>query len=186
MAKTQRELMTAGEFYDAGDPELSAARHASADLQFEINNLRPSDKETRKELFQKLIGSYGEQFYITPPFHCDYGFNIHLGERFYANFGCTILDVAPVTIGDDVMFGPSVQIVTATHPLDSATRISGVEYAKPITIGSKAWLGAGVIVCPGVTTGEGCVIGAGSVVTKDIPPYSIAVGNPCRVLRSTT
>lgn len=186
MAKTQRELMIAGEFYDAGDPELSAARHASADLQFEINNLCPSDKETRKQLFQKLLGSHGEQLYITPPFHCDYGFNIHLGERFYANFGCTILDVAPVTIGDDVMFGPSVQIVTATHPLDSTTRIGGLEYAKPITIGSKAWLGAGVIVCPGVTIGEGSVIGAGSVVTKDIPPYSIAVGNPCRVLRSTT
>ena len=186
MSKTQRELMVTGEYYNAADPELSDARHASADLQFKINSTLPSDKTQMALLFRQLIGSYGDSFYITPPFHCDYGFNITLGERFYANFGCTILDVAPVTIGDDVMFGPSVQVVTATHPLDSTARISGLEYAKPIKIGSKTWLGAGVIVCPGVTIGEGCVIGAGSVVVKDIPDYYIAVGNPCRVIRSTT
>jgi maltose O-acetyltransferase len=184
MFKTQRELMVAGEYYNATDPELVNARHASADLQFRINSTMPSDKTQMALLFRQLIGCYGDNFHITPPFRCDYGFNITLGERFYANFGCTILDVAPVTIGDDVMFGPSVQIITATHPIDSTERISGLEYAKPITIGSKTWLGAGVIVCPGVTIGEGCVIGAGSVVVKDIPAYSVAVGNPCRVIRA--
>lgn len=186
MSKTARELMIAGEYYNAADPELLNARHASADLQFKINNTLPSDKAQMTQLFRQLIGFYGDSFSITPPFHCDYGFNITLGERFYANFGCTILDVAPVTIGDDVMFGPNVQVVTATHPLDSTDRISGLEYAKPIKIGAKTWLGAGVIVCPGVTIGEGCVIGAGSVVVKDIPDYSIAVGNPCRVIKSCT
>jgi maltose O-acetyltransferase len=120
---------------------------------------------------------------ITPPFSCDYGRNIRLGSAVYFNFNCVVLDVAPVTIGNHVLFGPAVQIYTAYHPLDAAERRSGIEYGKPVVLGDDVWVGGGAIVCPGVTIGAGAVIGAGSVVTRDVPPYVLAVGNPCRVLR---
>lgn len=180
------EKMLAGELYDPADHELKAGREAARTILFELQQLPPDAKEQRQQLWRQLLGSAKGSPAIHLPFHCDYGRNIHLGERFYANAGCTILDVATVTIGDDVLLAPGVQLITATHPTDSATRLRGLEYGQPITLGDKCWLGAGVIVCPGVTIGEGAVIGAGSVVTRDIPPYSVAVGNPCRVIRSTS
>ena len=183
---SEYENMLASELYDPADETLSAMRAQCRDMLFQLSQLPPAAKAQRRALWLQLLGSTDGEFSIHPPFHCDYGRNIHLGARFYANAGCTILDVATVTIGDDVMLATGVQLITATHPTDSQTRLSGLEYGRPITLGNKCWLGAGVIVCPGVTIGEGAVIGAGSVVTRDIPPYTVAVGNPCRVLRSTT
>jgi maltose O-acetyltransferase len=133
---------------------------------------------------QELLGAVGEKPVITPPFHCDYGSNIFLGDRVYMNYGCVILDCNTVHIGDDTMFAPYVQVYAAYHPIDPTVRLSGRELAAPIRIGKNVWVGGGVIICPGVTIGDNTTIGAGSVVTKDIPANVVAVGNPCRVLRS--
>lgn len=182
--RTEKEKMLAGELYISSDPELIAARRACRRLLKLYNASPEDDSSTRADLLAELIGKQGEELWIEPPFYCDYGANIHVGHRVYFNFNCVILDVAPVKIGDYSMFGPNVQIYTATHPLDWRERARGPEFAKPITIGSHVWLGGGAIISPGVTIGDHTVIGAGSVVTRDIPDDVFAAGNPCRVIRS--
>jgi maltose O-acetyltransferase len=167
--------------------ELVAGRLRARRLMHKFNQSSPDDASLWAQVLGELLGSAGEGLHIEPPFYCDYGAFISIGERFYANFGGTILDCARVTIGDDVMLAPNVQIYAAHHPLDAATRISGSELASPIAIaiaiGSRVWIGGGAIILPGVTIGDNAVIGAGSVVTRDIPASVVAVGNPCRVVR---
>lgn len=183
MSRTEREKMIAGELYIASDPELVELRKRARRLMRAFNQATEDENELRVAILKELCGSTGEQIWMEPPFYCDYGFNIHAGNGFYMNFDCVILDVAPVQIGENVMCGPKVQILTATHPLKAAERISGPEYAKPIRIGNNVWIGAGAIICPGVTIGDNTTIAAGSVVTKDLPANVLAGGNPCRVIR---
>lgn len=181
---TEKEKMTAGMPYDPMDKELIQGRLRARRLVKEIGEI-PMDKEKqRRYLFKQLLGSTAGRFYIENTFICDYGYNVHWGENAYANFGCTILDAAPVHIGKNVMLAPNVQIMTATHPLEYAARNSGIEFAKPIHIGDNVWIGAGAIINPGVTIGNNSVIESGSVVTKDVPENVVAVGNPCKVLKS--
>ena len=180
---TERELMLAGELYLASDAELMEMRRRARRLTRVYNATSEEDSAQRGELLQELFGSLGPGAEIEPLFRCDYGSFIFAGERFYANFGCVILDCAPVHIGDGVLLAPNVQIYTAHHPLDAEIRKAGRELASPITIGDNVWVGGGAIILPGVSIGENSVIGAGSVVTKSIPAGVVAVGNPCRVLR---
>lgn len=180
---TEREKMLAGELYLAADPELVAMRRRARRLTRLFNETTEDEEPRRERLLGELLGAMGEGVFIEPPFRCDYGSQITIGDRFYANFGCVILDCAPVRIGSEVKFGPSVQIYAATHPLDPAARAAGPELAFPVTIGDRAWIGGGAILCPGITIGENTVIGAGSVVTRDVPANVIAAGNPCRVIR---
>lgn len=168
--------MLAGELYFANDEELTRERRHAKALCREYN-VTPA-----APLLETLFG-YATDAYLEPPFFCDYGYNIRLGARVYANHNLVILDCAPVHIGDDVLIGPNVVITTATHPVDPTTRVSGLELAKPITIGPRAWIGAGAILLPGIEIGANTTIGAGSVVTKSIPADCVAAGNPCRVLR---
>lgn len=174
--------MLAGELYDSLDPELGRRRERARDLCWALNASKESEQATRRALLEQLLGSGGDSAWIQPPFFCDYGSNIQLGQKVYFNFNCVVLDVCPVKIGDYTMFGPAVQIYTATHPLNAAERRRG-EYAKPIEIGSDCWIGGGAVILPGVTIGSKTVIGAGSVVTRDVPAGVVAAGNPCRVLR---
>lgn len=180
---TEREKMLAGQLYLATDPELTEARRKARRLTRLYNATTEDEEEERARLLQELFGRIGAGSVVEPPFHCDYGCHIHAGERLYVNFGCIILDCAAVRLGNDVMLGPSVQIYAAHHPLDAATRIAGPELASPITIGDRVWIGGGAILCPGVSIGANTTIGAGSVVTRDIPANVLAVGNPCRVIR---
>lgn len=180
--KSEKEKMLAGKLYNAGDEELVSERDYARKLTFEFNHTRPSDKELRQKILKQLIVSKGS-FNIEAPFNCDYGYNIEVGENFYANYGCIILDVNKVSIGNNVLLAPNVQIYTATHPIDPIERLSGKEFAKPISIGDNVWVGGGTIICPGVKIGNNVTIGAGSVVAKDIPDNVIAVGNPCRVIK---
>lgn len=182
--RSEREKMLAGELYDAGDPELSALRRRARQLIRRYNQSDEDEADLRGSLLRELFGATGKSISIEPPFRCDYGENIHLGENFYMNFGGIILDCNFVHIGANVQCGPSVQLLAATHPLSAAERIAGPELSAPITIGDNVWLGGGVIVCPGVTIGANTTIGAGSVVTRDIPANVFAAGNPCRVIRS--
>lgn len=176
--------MVAGLPYDPHNKELVRGRLNARKLIREIAAI-PEDKEgQRKHIFRQLFAETGKKFYIENPFVCDYGFNIFWGENAYANFGCIILDAAPVYIGKNVMMAPAVKLFTATHPLEHEARNSGIEFAKPIRIEDNVWIGGGVIVNPGVTIGKNSVIGSGSVVTKDIPENVVAVGNPCRVLKN--
>lgn len=181
---TEKEKMAAGLLYDANyDRELMEARTRCKDICHEFNGLYPSEEEKQKGLLKGLLGKTGEEFRVTAPFWCDYGFNIELGENFYVNHNCVILDCAKVTFGDNVFVGPDCGFYTAGHPIDVKQRNQGLEYARPIHVGDNVWIGGGVRVLPGVSIGEGAVIGSGSVVTKDIPPRVIAAGNPCRVIR---
>ncbi|PML97934.1 sugar O-acetyltransferase [Vibrio breoganii] len=181
--KTEKEKMLAGEAYEAWDEELLAERTHCRKAVKKFNETLPGTPNWRSTL-ENLIPGSGDA-YIEPPFRCDYGSNIKLGKNFYANFNCVILDVNTVEIGDNVMFAPNVQIYTAGHPIDPVQRIEvGIEFGLPIKIGNNVWLGGGVIVCPGVTIGENAVIGAGSVVVKDIPANVVAAGNPCKVIRT--
>ena len=181
---TEKEKMEAGLLYDANyDRELMEARTRCKDICHEFNSLYPSEEEKQKGLLKGLLGKTGEEFRVTAPFWCDYGFNIELGENFYVNHSCVILDCAKVTFGDNVFVGPDCGFYTAGHPIDAKQRNQGLEYARPIHVGDNVWIGGGVRVLPGVSIGEGAVIGSGSVVTKDIPPRVIAAGNPCRVIR---
>ncbi len=183
MSKIEREKMIAGELYNAADPELVSARLRARELCQAFGTLSPRALEAeRSDLLARLFGA-ATNVHITPPFFCDYGSNIQLGDNVYFNFNCVILDAAQVIIGNHVLFGPAVQIYTATHPMGAAERRSGLEFAKPISIGNDVWLGGGAIVCPGVTVGDGSVIGAGSVVVRDVPAGVLAAGNPCRVIR---
>ena len=181
---TEKEKMLAGMIYDANnDSALIAERLECKELCHDYNMLRPKDAEGRRMLLERLLGSIGGDILIEQPLHCDYGYNIHVGRNFYANHNLVILDGAPVRFGDNVFIAPDCGFYTAGHPLDAAERNKGLEYARPITVGSDVWFGAKVCVLPGVTIGDNCVIGAGSVVTRDIPSGSLAVGNPCRVIR---
>jgi maltose O-acetyltransferase len=182
---TEREKMLAGELYDPLDEELVAARTRARNLCWELNATHDDDKERRRRILQELFGFGGETAWVQPPFFCDYGKNIHLGQRVFFNFNCVVLDVAEVRVGDFTLLAPNVQLLTATHPLNAELR-RHKEYAKPITIGSDVWIGGGAIIGPGVTIGDRTVIGAGSVVMRDIPAGVVAYGNPCRVVRSIT
>lgn len=180
---SEKDKMLRGEMYFANDPELAADRRNARLLVKQLNDSSDDQEEFRRGILKKLIGSQGEGLWIEPPFQCDYGSNIHVGEKVFFNFNCVILDVMAVHIGSNVMCGPFVQIYTATHPLDPVERSSGYEYAKPVTIGDDVWIGGGAIICPGVTIGNRSVIGAGSVVTRDIPDDVFAAGNPCKVVK---
>lgn len=177
------EKMLAGSLYNPLDPTLVKMRLNARRLTRLYNQTIEGEFRQRAEIIHELFGSAGKNPVIEPSFQCDYGSHIHVGKNFFMNFGCVILDCAEVHIGDNVMCGPHVQIYTATHPLEAKLRVSGVEFAKPIRIGSNVWLGGGAIICPGVTIGDNSTIGAGSVVTKDIPANVFAAGNPCKVIR---
>lgn len=179
---TEREKMLAGELYDPLDAILVAARNRARDLCQDLNATRERDEVARRRILCDLFGKGGDSVWMQPPFFCDYGSNIHLGQRVFFNFNCVVLDVCPIVIGDFTLFGPAVQIYTPMHPLDAQLRRTQ-EFGKPVTIGSDVWVGGGAIICPGVTIGSRTVIGAGSIVTRDIPDGVVAAGNPCRVIR---
>jgi maltose O-acetyltransferase len=179
---SEKEKMLAGELYDPLDAELVRARERARDLCRDLNATRERDREIRRSILRELFGQGGDSVWMQPPFFCDYGSNILLGERAFFNFNCVVLDVCVVKVGDFTMFGPGVQIYTATHPMNAELRRKQ-EFAKPIEIGSDVWVGGGAILCPGIRIGSKAVIGAGSVVTKDIPGSVFAAGNPCRVIR---
>ncbi|MCC4052486.1 chorismate mutase [Enterococcus faecium] len=180
--KTEKEKMIAGELYFANDPELVADRMFARSQSQIINQAESA--ELRSQLLKETFGRTGKKIYMEPVINFDYGYNIFVGENFYANFNCTFLDVSTIEIGDNCMFAPNVQLYTATHPLHPVKRNSGLEYAKPIKIGNNVWLGGGVIVTPGVTLGDNVVVGAGSVVTKSFPDNVVIAGNPARTIKT--
>jgi len=181
--RTERDKMLAGEMYDPLDPELAAARARARDRCQDLNATRETDHAERRGILRALFGRGGDTVWMQPPFYCDYGAHIELGERVFFNFNCIVLDVCRVRIGDFTLFGPAVQIYTPLHPFDAAQR-RREEYGKPIDIGSDVWVGGGAIILAGVTIGSRAVIGAGSVVTRDVPEGVFAAGNPCRVIRA--
>ena len=181
---TEKEKMLSGQLYDASDSTLTAERHNARLLFQKINSLTEKDKELRDKLFYDLFGKSGKNLSIEPPFYCDYGSNISVGDNVFMNFNCCILDVMEVTMGDNVLIAPNVQIYTATHPMDAKTRSSLLEFAKPIKIGNDVWIGGGAIICPGVTIGDRVVIGAGAIVTKDVPDDVFVGGNPARIIKN--
>lgn len=185
--ETEKMKAQAGKLYDANyDAELLKEREICADITYELNRLRPSQTKERMEILRKLFGKTKGNFTIVAPFFCDYGYNIEIGENFFMNMDCVILDGAKVKFGDNVFVAPHCGFYTAGHPLDVERRISGLEYALPITVGNNVWIGAHVCVLPGVSIGDNTVIGAGSVVTKNIPANVLAYGNPCKVIREIT
>lgn len=183
---TEKEKMLNGEPYYPADRNLAAERNNAKKLCFEYNSLPPSKGKKKQLIIKKLFGKTDGNFLIEPFFNCDYGYNIEIGKNFYMNHNGVILDCAKVTFGDNVLIGPNCGFYTAIHPVEPNERMSGLEAAKPITIGNNVWFGGNVVVLPGVTIGDNSVIGAGSVVTKSIPPNVVAVGNPCKVLRTIT
>lgn len=181
---TERERMELCMWYDANnDEELIKQRVIAKDLCFDLDHLRPSDKEKRLEVIEKLLGYLPKDLELISPFMCDYGNRINLGKNVFINSNCYLMDGGGITIGDNVFIGPSCGLYTAVHPLDFESRNKGLEKALPITIGNNVWLGGNVVILPGVTIGDGCVIGAGSVVTKDIEADSVACGNPCKIVK---
>jgi maltose O-acetyltransferase len=183
-SRTQRERMLSGDLYVAEDPELARDYQRAMALMERFNASPASDPGMRQRLLDDLLGSFGEESDIRPPLYVDYGYQLHVGARTFANFGFTALDVAEIRIGDDVQIGPNVQLLTPTHPPDAELRRAKWEAAKPITIEDNVWIGGGAIVLPSVIVGENSIVGAGAVVTKDVPPNTVAVGNPARVIRS--
>lgn len=182
--RTMKQRMLAGELYHADDPELAAGAERATRLQAEYNATFPVDGERASAILAELIGSLGEGVAVKAPLYVDYGSNITIGDGTFVNVGLVALDVTPIAIGAHCQIGPNVQLLTPTHPLDPEPRREGFEAGAPITLGDNVWLGGGVIVCPGVTIGENTVVGAGAVVTKDLPPNVVAVGNPARVIRT--
>lgn len=180
---SEKEKMLNGELYDADDPELVAEREHARGLTRRYNLTAPDDHEKRRDLLEELLGSLGEECHVEPPFRCDYGYNIHVGENFYANFDCVILDVCRVEIGQNCQIGPSVHIYTATHPLDANERIKGPEYGQPVTVGDNVWIGGQAILNPGITVGDNAVVGSGAVVTEDVPDNVVVQGNPATVVK---
>jgi maltose O-acetyltransferase len=182
--RSMHERMLAGDLYLAFDPEITEANAAATDLMTAYNATTPRQEPLRRALLEQLLGAIGEDTVIRPPLYVDYGSQLRIGARSFANYGLVALDVAAITIGDDVQIGPNVQLLTPTHPVEAGPRRDKWEAAEPITIGDNVWLGGGVIVLPGVTIGENTVVGAGAVVTKDLPADVVAVGNPARVVRT--
>lgn len=181
--RSQKERMLSGDLYIADDPELAKDFHKAKRLLREYNQTTEYQETDRQTILKDLFKQSGKKIHIEPPFYTDYGCNTVIGENFYSNYDCIILDIANVTIGNNVMFGPRVSLYTAGHPIDAVIRNEHYEYGKPITIGNNVWIGGNVVFNPGVTIGDNVVIGSGSIVTKDIPSNVIAVGNPCKVLR---
>lgn len=180
---SEKEKMLRGEGYIASDKELVKDRKNARKLTRMYNQTTEDEDKKRSEILKNLLGTIGNNIFIEPNFRCDYGYNIHLGENFFANFDCIMLDICKINIGDNVMFGPGVHIYTAYHPIDSTSRISGIEYGSAVNIGDNVWIGGKTIINPGVNIGENTVIGSGSVVVKDIPANCVAVGNPCKVIK---
>ena len=181
---TEKQKMLAGELYNACDPDLLVELNHVKTLCQQYNNLLPTDFAARNSMLKQILGAADADTFINQPFYCDYGKHIRVGKRFFANFCFTVLDEAFVTIGDDCFIGPNVSILTACHSTDPVERNTRMEWAKPVTIGSNVWIGGSVTVLPGVTIGDNCTIGAGSVVTRNIPADSVAVGNPARVIKT--
>ena len=175
--------MLSGEMYNALDSEITGERMKARLLLKQLNETAENEPGVRSEILKQLLPNASAKLWVQTPFYCDYGYNIKIGENVFFNFNCVVLDVGAVTIGSRTLFGPNVQIYTATHPMDFRQRAAGLEYAKPIIIGEDVWIGGSAIICPGVNIGDRTVIGAGSVVTNDIPPDVFAAGNPCRVIR---
>lgn len=181
---TEKQKRDCQQLYDGNyNQELTEEMKRAKDLCFQYNNIKPSDREKRKEFIKKLFGKTGENITVESNFQCDYGYNINVGENFYMNHNCVVLDGAKVEFGNNVFIAPNCAFYTAGHPLDYETRNKGLEYTKPIEIGNNVWIGGNVVVLPGVKIGDNVVIGAGSVVTKDIPSNVVAVGNPCKVIK---
>jgi maltose O-acetyltransferase len=181
--RTQHERMASGDLYLASDPKIEAEQTEAHRVMEIYNSTTTADKQVRRELLERLVGSVGKEVEIRSPLYVDYGSHITVGDRTFVNFGLLALDVAKIVIGDDCQIGPNVQLLTPTHPIDPELRREKWEAASPITIGNNVWLGGGVIVLPGVTIGDNSVVGAGSVVTRNIPSNVVAVGNPARVLK---
>lgn len=179
----EKEKMLNGALYDADDPELVADRERARDLTRRYNRTTAHEQSERREVVDKLLGSCGDNCEIEPPFRCDYGYNIHVGDNFFANFDCVILDVCRVEIGANCQVGPGVHLYTATHPLDAAERKTGLEYGKPVTVGDNVWIGGRAVLNPGVTVGDNTVIASGAVVTEDVPDEVVVQGNPATVVR---
>ena len=180
---TEKEKMLAGEIYSAIDPQLLEELSATREIIYDYNNLRPTEKAKKLAILKKLLGHIADdEIIVNQPFYCDYGKQIRVGKRFFANFNFTVLDEAPVTIGDDCFVGPNVSIYTACHSTDPIERNSRKEWAEPVSIGDNVWIGGSVTILPGVKIGDNVTIGAGSVVVKDIPSNCVAVGNPCKVI----
>ena len=180
---SEKERMLAGRLYSANDPELQAARQRARNLVFQFNQLAPDQRDLQSGLLQELFDVPSGDAYVEAPLRVDYGKNTHLGHNFYANYDCIILDIAPVTIGDNVLFGPRVSVLTAGHPIDKDVRNAELEFGKPITIGNNVWAGGSVTICPGVTIGDNVIIGAGAVVTRDVPANMVIAGVPACPLR---
>lgn len=183
MPSEEYEKMLRGDLYTMEDPEIDAARRWARRLVQALNTNPVDDEARQRQIIADLFGAVGANFLIEPPFYCEYGRQITFGDNVFLNFNCVILDSARVEIGDNIWIGPNVQIYTDAHPLDTITRRSGPGFALPIRIGNDVWIGGGAIICPGVTIGSSTVIGAGSVVTRDLPDHVLGVGNPCRVIR---
>jgi maltose O-acetyltransferase len=181
---TEKTRMVTGEPYRSADPELVSERRRAARFLARYNGMSGGEPGARLVLLREFLGAVGEGAVIEPPFACDYGYNIRLGRNAFINYNCIFLDCAPIEIGDDLQMGPAVQLYTALHPLDRNERRSGVESARPIRLGRDVWIGGGAIILPGVTIGDGSVVGAGSVVVRDVPPDSVVVGNPARIVRA--
>lgn len=184
--KSEKEKMLNQEYYIPWDKDLTADREKAKDLLFELNQLKPSNRDERNQIIRNLFHSLGENVWIESPFNCDYGYNITVGDHFYANTNCTILDCAKVTIGNNVLIGPNVSFYTPNHAIDADERKVGYEKSLPITVGDNVWISGSVTIVPGVTIGDNTIIGAGSVITKDIPDNVIAAGVPCKVIRTIT
>jgi maltose O-acetyltransferase len=180
---SEKEKMLRGKLYDAEDPELVAEREHARELLEEYNATTGADADRRAELLGELFGSVRGQPHVEPPFRCDYGYNVHVGENFYANFDCVFLDVCRIEFGENCFLGPGVHVYAATHPLDAETRIEGPEYGKPVTVGDDVWIGGRAVLNPGVNVGEGAVIASGAVVTGDVPDDVVVGGNPAEVMK---
>lgn len=181
---TEKEKSHAGMLYQPGDPELVADREVTVKKLYEYNNLPPYEHEKRQAALHELLGKAGDNCVVEQPLFCTYGYNTTVGNNFFMNVNCKLMDSGKITIGDNVFIAPNVCLITEEHAMDVKQRVAGLEYTHPVTIGDNVWICAGVLVLPGVTIGSNSVIGAGSVVTKDIPPNSLAVGNPCKVIRT--